>query len=182
MNDRRRGTLLCVIQCILVLTIAGKYLYERKACPRVWARAVNFDPSSPMRGRCLVLSAELDACALPPAEATTTDLPRELIARNEHYWSARVVAQNGKLAAVSAPPSAPAYTRLNIYQAKGDPCSKAMTARRMAFYLPDNANVPTRLQPGESLWVEVTVPPAGPPRPIQLAISRQGVFTPLKFN
>ena len=38
------------------------------------------------------------------------------------------------------------------------------------------------LQPGEELWVEVTVPPAGPPRAIQLAVSGNGNFTPIKFK
>jgi hypothetical protein len=30
--------------------------------------------------------------------------------------------------------------------------------------------------------MEVTVPPMGPPRPIQLAVSEGGVFTPLNLR
>jgi hypothetical protein len=32
------------------------------------------------------------------------------------------------------------------------------------------------------LWVEVTVPPSGPPRPIQLAVSSEAGWQPLKFE
>jgi hypothetical protein len=71
---------------------------------------------------------------------------------------------------------------VNIHQAKGDTCAHAMAARGLDYYIPDTARVPFPPKPGELLWVEVTVPPAGPPRPIQLAVSRNGIFTPLKLN
>jgi hypothetical protein len=50
------------------------------------------------------------------------------------------------------------------------------------YFIADTARSPFPLQPGQELWVEVTVPPMGPPRPIQLATSNNGVFTPLKLD
>lgn len=41
---------------------------------------------------------------------------------------------------------------------------------------------PAWRKPGEELWIEVTVPKKGPPRPIRLAIKRGETFTPLDFK
>jgi hypothetical protein len=50
------------------------------------------------------------------------------------------------------------------------------------FFIPDTAKPPFPLQKGQELWVEVTVPAAGPPRPIQLALSGSDGFHPLRFD
>ncbi len=55
MTQRSRGVVLLVVQLVLVLSIAGKYVYERKVCPRVWVRTAQFDPDLPFRGRYLAL-------------------------------------------------------------------------------------------------------------------------------
>jgi hypothetical protein len=47
------------------------------------------------------------------------------------------------------------------------------------YFISDTAQSPFPPKKGEELWVEVTVPKMGPPRPIQLAMSKDGVFTPL---
>ncbi len=48
------------------------------------------------------------------------------------------------------------------------------------FFISDTAEDPTRhRQPGEEVWVEVTVPPEGLPRPIRLGIKKDGVISPL---
>jgi hypothetical protein len=50
------------------------------------------------------------------------------------------------------------------------------------FYIAEHAADPTRLKPGQELWIEVTVPPQGPPRPLQLALKQDGVWKPLAFQ
>jgi hypothetical protein len=52
----------------------------------------------------------------------------------------------------------------------------------VAFFLPEHAKDPSWRKPGEELWVEVTVPKKGPPRPIQLAVKQGNSFTPLEFK
>ena len=46
-NFATASVVLLAIQLILVCSIAGKYLYQRLTCPRVWTRAAAFDPSLP---------------------------------------------------------------------------------------------------------------------------------------
>ena len=57
----------------------------------------------------------------------------------------------------------------------------AFSEQPVLMFIPDTANVPN-LKPGEELWVEVTIPKKGPPRPIRVGIKRNGVLTPLEFK
>jgi hypothetical protein len=52
----------------------------------------------------------------------------------------------------------------------------------VAFFIPQNASDPSRREPGEELWAEVSVPKTGAPRPIQLAVKRDGKLTPLDLR
>jgi len=52
----------------------------------------------------------------------------------------------------------------------------------LSYFLPEHAIDPSRRQPGEELWVEVTVPTKGPPRPIRLAVKKGDAFTPLEIK
>ena len=60
MKTIRPGLILFFVQLVLVLSVAGKYLYERQTRPRVWTRATQFDPNLPLRGRYLALQLLLD--------------------------------------------------------------------------------------------------------------------------
>ena len=44
----------------------------------------------------------------------------------------------------------------------------------LAFFIPEDVPDPSMRSPGEELWVKVTVPPRGAPRPIELGVSRGG--------
>ena len=102
MNSSRqtnRAILLLLIQATLVLSIAGKYLYERKTCPRIWVRAAQFNTNQPFRGRYLALQFAVNACALPRDQAHHTpgynpNLP------GYWRWTVRPVVQDGKLVPV----------------------------------------------------------------------------------
>jgi hypothetical protein len=50
------------------------------------------------------------------------------------------------------------------------------------FFIAEHAADPTWLKPGQELWIEVTIPPQGPPRPLQLALKQEGAWTPLAFQ
>jgi hypothetical protein len=48
------------------------------------------------------------------------------------------------------------------------------------YFIPEHAVDPTpRGGDGKELWAEVTIPKKGPPRPIQLALKKNGVWMPL---
>ena len=55
------------------------------------------------------------------------------------------------------------------------PCQSISTS-------PTRLPIPSRLKPGQELWVEVTVPPKGQPRPMQVALKQDGVWKPLAFE
>jgi uncharacterized membrane-anchored protein len=112
-----RGIALGVLQCLLVLSVAGKYAWDREHLPRVWLKTAPVDPNLPIRGR---------------------------------YVSLRLV-----------------------------PSGMVTAAHAVAYFIPEHARDVTRLRPGEELWVEVSVPPAGAPRPLRLGVKRDGVLTPL---
>jgi len=52
----------------------------------------------------------------------------------------------------------------------------------LAFFLPPDVPDPSRLEPGEELWIEVSVPGNGPPRPVRLGIRKGTVLRPLEFH
>lgn len=51
----------------------------------------------------------------------------------------------------------------------------------LAYFIPEHVPDPSRRPPGEELWVEVTLPRKGPPRPIRLAVRQGGRFTLLPY-
>ncbi len=180
MSPIGRAMLLLAIQAALVLSIAGKYLYERMTCPRVWVRAAQYDPNAPLRGRYLATQLVVDGCELPRDEAHHTQF-------NPHvpgFWrrTVRLEVQGGKLVPVLASDTdRPEMT--GVLTLWGDrPCDRATLSKGVEYFISDTAKNPFPLKQGEELWVEVTVPPMGPPRPIQLAMSKDGVFAPLALR
>ena len=177
MSTRNRAIALIVIQCLLVSSIAAKYLYERASRPRVWVQTAQYDPDLPMRGRYLALSPAVDACALglkPPADD-----------KNRHWYEGadvKLVARDGKLIAQDAKGRLPRGDFQHVILTDTIPCARAPLSPAIGYFIPENATSPFPLKPGQELWVEVTVPPSGPPRAIQLALSDNGKWKVLKFD
>jgi hypothetical protein len=181
----RAGMLLLVIQLLLVLSVAGKYLYERHTRPRVWARATNYDPNLPIRGRYLALQLLVDSCGLPHDPAHLQPGWKDFQGKQSPGrwdWPVEVTARDGKLVATdeeySRSPSDVAHVNLDADR----PCERAPLSPGVEYFIPDTARGPLPLQPGQELWVEVTVPESGPPRPIRLALSDRAGFRVLKLE
>ena len=51
----------------------------------------------------------------------------------------------------------------------------------LAYFIPEHVPDPSVRPPGEELWVEVTLPRSGPPRPIRLAVKKDGSLTPMPY-
>ena len=122
-----KGLILAAAQCLLVLSLSGKLLYDRSTRPRVWVKSAPWDPSLPLRGRYLALRLA------PEAGANWRD------------------------------------------QTDG---------AQVLFFVPEHAlpfeTLPAAQRP--ELWVEVTIPRAGPPRPIRLGVKKDGRLEPLAIN
>jgi hypothetical protein len=56
----------------------------------------------------------------------------------------------------------------------------AVLSKPVPFFIPEHIPDPSRRAPGEELWVEVTIPEKGPPRPIRLGVKKgSGPIVPL---
>jgi hypothetical protein len=179
MRAIRPGLILLLVQLALVLSVAGKYLYERQNRPRVWTRAAQFDPALPLRGRYLALQLVLDACGLPrDAEHTIHQYGGS---HSFWQWNVSLIAANGKLVPRLEKRWSPrGGGTLTLLADK--PCDRATLSSEEMLFIPDRAHPPLPLLPGQELWVEVTLPPSGPPRPIQIALSSAEGFHPLKLD
>jgi hypothetical protein len=150
MNHRQRGLMLLAIQVALALSVAGKLAWDRATLPRAWARSVPVDPDDPLRGRYVRLwldaadrRSDADSDDVTGVEFGVQD--SQLVVRSAEHWEG--------LPLLSPTPRG----------ARG-----VVVAQSVAFYLPEHAADPSRLAPGQELWVEVTVVPRGLPRPIRV--------------
>jgi len=185
MNHRGRAITLIVIQCLVVSSIAAKYLYQRMTCPRVWVQVVQYDPNLPMRGRYLAMSPIVNACGLArDEEAKSSSYQDETTKKQITVWEWRVQtkANDGKLVVEDARNVLPRNDTEMIRLGSNQNCSQSSLAPAVDYFIPDTAKSPFPLKPGTKLWAEVTVPPKGPPRPIQLAISENGQWRPLALD
>jgi hypothetical protein len=183
MSKRRAGLILLIVQLLIVLSVAGKYLYERRFYPRVWTRATQVDPNLPLRGRYIALQLMIDACSLPKEPEYYRPGGRPEIGSMSSGWSWPVVPApiNGRLGARLADPKSANDKAQDIFLEEHAPCTQVRFSRGELF-IPDTANPPFPLKPGQELWVEATLPPSGPARAIQLAISDSSGFHPLKVE
>ncbi len=188
MNARNRAIALLVIQCLIVSSIAGKYLYERLTRPRVWVRVAQYDPNLPMRGRYMAMTPLVDACGLPrDKESGTSWTPYSADRKSgtevtSWQWQVVMKAKGGKLVVEDARNVVPRSQTLTIYLSSDQPCDLVQLSPGILFFIPDTAEPPFPKKKGEELWADVTVPPSGPPRPIQLAMSDNGTWKVLKLD
>ena len=184
---------LVVIQILIVSSVALKYLYQRATCPRVWTRAAAYDPSLVMRGRYLSLQLLVDGCGstLPNARAaqfprTSDGMPRgnafSIRSADTVWFQAKIAAKDNKLIAIRLPDSDIRSSAQTVAARPGSPCDEMRLSVPVDFYIAEHASDPTFLKQGQELWIEVTVPPKGPPRPLQLALKDNGLWKPLAFE
>jgi hypothetical protein len=157
-----KGLIVTALHVSIVSSLGAKLLVDRATRPRVWARTAPVDPNLPIRGRYVRLRIEADASTTFSAGASQV-VPIALSVKD------------GRLAAARDPESTKMYARLG--QRGGAPI--AVLLEPVAYFIPEHVTDPSIRQPGEELWVEVTVPRAGAPRPIRLGVKKDDVITPL---
>jgi hypothetical protein len=191
MTQAKRGAILLVVQCALVLTTAGKYLWERHTRPEVWTRVelfneqeLSFTARDP-HNRYMRAQLLADACTLPP-RAGEKEADINVMEENRGIYRSHqvrkdlvhTVARNGKLTLVEAE-GIHTPDKQELYWDLRKPCTEARLPENIQFYVPSSDAMPTKLQPGQTVWALVTVPAQGPPRPLELAISDASGFHPL---
>jgi hypothetical protein len=183
---------LLIVQLALVSTIAAKYLYQRWTCPRVWTRAAAVDPKLPMRGRYLALQLTVDGCQSTLPSAKDAAFPRKYdgtvkpgpytVLQNTNWFRANLKVVNNTLVAVRPEGQEDPSAGQEIEGDAGAPCDEMKLDSATDFYISGAAQSPLPLKPGQELWIEVTVPPKGPPRPLQLALKDNGAWKPLDLH
>ncbi len=185
---------LIVVQLALVSCFTAEYLYQRWTCPRAWTRAVGADPDVSTHDRYLRLRLMVDGCqsTLPSAKLATfpRDVngavkPGQYVQRPEPqpaYFHAWLKAVNNKLVAVRVEGQEDPTLGEGITTMPGTSCDQMSLDDWVDFLLPRHTHSPLPLKPGQELWVEVTVPPHGPPRPMQVALKQDGAWKPLAFE
>ncbi len=163
----RNGLWVAALHVAIVASLGGKLLYERTTRPRVWVRAAPVDPNLPIRGRYVRLRIEATPSAgLNLAASAPLSTPVTLGVRD------------GQLVAEATSAS----TGLHAHAIDRDGRRVAVLEQPLAYFIPEHVPDPLRLAAGEELWVEVTLPIRGAPRPIRLGVKKAGVLTPLELN
>jgi len=170
----RAGLVAALLQGGLLLGLGGVMLAERALLPRGWVLSAGYDPELPIRGRYISLQLLVPAVQLAPASGSEgTD------------GAVQLRVQGNRLEAIVVPEDEAASTK--AIPARIEPVDGAMVAKLtepVTVFIPEAVVDPSRPAGGKDLWVEVSLVPEGPPRPIQLGIRRPGQarIEPLQFQ
>ena len=183
---------LLLIQLALVSTIAAKYFYERQKCPRVWTRTVAVYGQVPMRGRYLSLRLTVDGCQSTLPSAKAAKFPRGwngAAVPGDYsvgyvapvFFPADLKVENNQLVAVEITDEERQESGQMVEEPPGAACQQFRLAKPVDYYIAEHAPDPSWTKQGRELWIEVTLPPKGPPRPLALALKDNGLWKPLNF-
>ena len=151
MRPAYRGIAVAALECLIALSVFGKYTFDRERLPRVWAKAAPVDPNLPIRGRYLAIRLEVQAAPTPA---------------QSYINSGHLSIRGGHLAV--DPDGRPYGASTHVWIMRiGD---RWALQEPVTFFLPEHAADPSRVPAGKELWVEVSVPRKGPPRPIRLEV------------
>jgi hypothetical protein len=174
MSGVRKGLLLGALQIALVLSLGGKLLYDRVTRPRVWVLSEVYDPELPIRGRYLSERLRFPAAGFTYREADRRNPSDWYMNRQWAYLEVR----NGQLIAKQQGSGAGEWVHLHK---NNDGTVIALSEEPALVFISEHAEIPG-LKAGQEMWVEVTVPAQGPPRPIRIGTKKGGVLIPLKLD
>src|SRR5260370_10089874 len=189
----RASVVLLIVQLAPASSIAAKYLYQRRTCPRVWTRAAAYDPELMMRGRYLSLQLTADGCGSTLPSHASAQFPRNvdgtvsspkfaIQGAKQVMFQSNLVVEGNKLVALRLPAVESPRDGEVVSAWPGTSCDRMRVVQPVNFYVAEHAQSPLPLKQGDELWIEVTVPPKGPPRPLQLALKGHGGWRPLAFQ
>lgn len=150
---QKKGLILAALHLALAMSVVAKFVYDRETLPRVWVETAPYDPILPLRGRYVQLRLLVDARF------------------SEGRTSVVLSIENDRLSA------GPGDSTIYVTRS-----GRPTLMPPVAFFIPPNIPDPSRRPPGQELWVEVSVPKKGLPRPIRLGVKKDGVLTPLDLQ
>ena len=172
----RNGLILAALHVAIVGSLGVKLLADRATRPRVWVRTSPIDPNLPIRGRYVRLGLEVERFS--GMEKSKTILPNAAVVPDGRVFAepmpVRLSVRDGQIYAEGSD----TFTgTMGVVQTRGG--RETVRLDPVAFFIPESVADPSRRKPGEELWVEVTIPKRGGPRPIRLAVKKDGVLTVL---
>ena len=171
MNQLQKGLLFAVIQVLLVSSLGAKLLWDRETSPRGWAVTQGYDPDLPIRGRYVNISL------LVKADAVFTPSQGPVLFPGHGSQNVDLVVDNGRIAAIPAG----RYTGLSVSGPQvRDGEILATLSPPVVYFLPERAADPLRGHATGTLFVEVTLPRKGPPRPIRFGTKVGSEIVPLE--
>jgi hypothetical protein len=167
MSPLNKGLMVGAVQLLLLASVGGKFLYDRANYPRLWVETAPYDPYLPIRGRYVSI-----ALVVPAARVERAEAPKDGAA----MFNARLEVRGDRLFAVEDPEG-----RHWVTSGRCADRNCWQLATPVAYFSPEHGADPSRRPEGETLWVEVTLPPTGAPRPLRLGVQRAGdtAVTPL---
>jgi hypothetical protein len=170
-----KGLVIAAVHVGLVASVGAKLLYDRAARPRVWTLAAPYDPNLPIRGRYVSLQVVVEPRGIRETKPGPVSQPPQSISLSVE--GDRLVAE----ANASQPDYDPSDLHLRFIERRGE--KLAVLAEPVALFIPEHVPDPSRRQEDEELWVEVTIPKKGPPRPIRLGVKKShGPIIPLELR
>lgn len=176
MKPLYKGLIIALVHVCIVSSLGAKLLYDRTVRPRVWVLAAPYDPEMPIRGRYVSLQLVLETRGIKEAPATGSGWvpPQPAVLRIENN---RLLAEGDPSKTGYHPEGA------HIRFVQRQESKLAVLDKPVSFFIPEHITDPSLRQPGEELWVEVTIPRKGPPRPIQLGVKKGNEpIVPLVIN
>jgi hypothetical protein len=155
----RKGLIVAALHVALVASLGAKMVADRALRPRVWARTAPFDPNLPVRGRYVRMALEGAAADNVRSvydgrfQPTVSENALVFVPAGDEGLHGRTEQRDGRYIVVLREP--------------------------LALFIPEHVPDPSIRPSGEELWVEVTLPRRGAPRPIRLGVMRNGALTPI---
>jgi hypothetical protein len=158
----RKGLIVAALHVALVASLGAKMVADRASRPRVWARVAPADPDLPIRGRYVRMAIQGAAAGTVHSiydgrfQPTVSNNELVFVPAGDGGLFGRVQQRDGRYIVVLREP--------------------------LAFFIPEHVPDPSIRPAGEELWVEVTLPRHGAPRPVRLGVMKNGTLTPLDID
>lgn len=173
----QKGIVLALVHVGIVASLGAKLLYDRATRPRVWVLAAPYDPDLPIRGRYVRLQLIVEPKGMKDVEpGTDWQPPQPVVLRIENE---RLLAEAVTPLGEQGEHAADVHARFVTRGKK----KVAVLDEPAAFFIAEHIPDPSLRPANEELWVEVTVPKKGPPRPIRLGVKKgDGPIEPLPLD
>lgn len=177
MKSLKKGLILALVQVLLITLVGAKLMIDRARYPQVWVETAPYDPDLPLRGRYVRLMAVVEPGQFSdPRKAPGLSDPSSSFETSVYHKPGRVEIREGRLVAIRDD-KGPLYFTNGRCGAR-----ECLTlAEPLAFFIPENIPDPSIRNNEEQLWVKVTIPPRGAPRPIELGVKKDGKLRPLEL-